>query len=373
MRKVVLFTVALLFAAQFLSDSSSFISKAQSTLSEPSWAAPNVTFLYGWLLFEYFPTNQLNSTISHMEQHFQLSMYNCTPTLFVDSLLNFTVISTNSQQAEIQLTLGYIDLNITWGMSVTWNYTWSDHKWWSEGYSFDYLPIYVPPVQLSGSLLIPFGCYQAYKVVSVDNVTGRTVHDYYQKDTGVLLLRISYLIDQSGVDLIVFWLISTDVTFQETSSVNVDGQAFTILVQSNSNVLNMTIDKEQKKISFTVEGFTGTEGICNVTIPKELLNAAPNEWMVLVDNQPPTILIITWNSTHTFIYFTYTHSAHTVEITGTQVIPEFPSTLTALAIFMLTTLIATIFKNKKKTHFLNFSTFNLMHSFSHRLLNIQCE
>jgi len=72
-------------------------------------------------------------------------------------------------------------------------------------------------------------------------------------------------------------------------------------------------------------------------IPKELLwceNIA--EWTVKVNGNAITYQAVE-TLTHTSLYFTYQHSVKTVEITATNVIPEFPpSTLMLLLLTLVT-------------------------------------
>ena len=111
----------------------------------------------------------------------------------------------------------------------------------------------------------------------------------------------------------------------------------------------MAFCKDEKKINFTVQGETGTIGYCNITIPCDLLGGPYtvifDNSMILKDYNAPT------NGTHAFIYITYNHSSHTIEIIGTTVIPEYPSP-TIPPIFMLISLIATILlkRNRKPKH-----------------------
>ncbi|MEM2994396.1 MAG: NEW3 domain-containing protein [Candidatus Bathyarchaeia archaeon] len=135
---------------------------------------------------------------------------------------------------------------------------------------------------------------------------------------------------------------------QTTHIINIDNYSFAVAFKSNSMISNVALNKDQKKLTFNVEGPTGTEGICNVTIPKELLNANPTEWNVLIDGTNPKSLTITWNQTHTFICFTYTHSTHLVEIGGTEVVSEFNSIISVLAFTALTTVTITVKKRKIK-------------------------
>ena len=92
-----------------------------------------------------------------------------------------------------------------------------------------------------------------------------------------------------------------------------------------------------------IDSETGTTGFCRVTIPKDLLNTEGN-WIVLVDS---SIVIPTVNedSNSSYIYFTYSHSTKTVELIGTDAIPEFPSWM-ILPLIMIVTLFAVVFRKK---------------------------
>ncbi|MGD2066849.1 MAG: hypothetical protein PVI43_06750, partial [Candidatus Bathyarchaeota archaeon] len=78
-------------------------------------------------------------------------------------------------------------------------------------------------------------------------------------------------------------------------------------------------------------------------VPKDLL-LAEDHWAVLVDGESvtPTVNEDTINS---YIYFTYTHSTKTVEIIGTEAIPEFPS-WTLLPLLLAATFLAITYKKK---------------------------
>ena len=163
------------------------------------------------------------------------------------------------------------------------------------------------------------------------------------------------ILNQSRVVMDHFETPWFEYTANYNYQINVGSLNFTAVVDSNSTILNFNFNKEEKKISFMIEGELGTTGYCNITIPIELLGGP---YTVTFDNE--TILenydALT-NGTHAFIYMTYNHSTHTIEIIGTTVIPEYPST-TVLPLFMLTTLIATILLKRKRkpklNKFLNF-------------------
>jgi len=125
-----------------------------------------------------------------------------------------------------------------------------------------------------------------------------------------------------------------------------EGVNYPIIVSSsNSTIADFNFYQSLKQISFKVSGETGTSGYCNVTIPKNLLKGEP--WTVRLNGTDWTFTA-TQNETHSFLYFTYTHSStYEVTIQGTWAIPEFPST-TILLTFVLNTLTAIILLRKKR-------------------------
>jgi hypothetical protein len=98
-----------------------------------------------------------------------------------------------------------------------------------------------------------------------------------------------------------------------------DGYNFRVTTESNSTISNFKFIQAEKKILFNVTGPLGTTGFCNVTIPKPLLQG---DFNVMLDGGNITDFIVQDNATHTSLYLTYGHSVHSIEITGTIVIPE---------------------------------------------------
>jgi len=123
----------------------------------------------------------------------------------------------------------------------------------------------------------------------------------------------------------------------------VEGSTFHVTAESNSTTSNFQFIKEGKKLLFNVAGSTGTYGFCNITIPNQLLGGP---FTVTFDEQPLSEVLSLDNGTHTWLYFTYPQSGHAIEITGTTVIPEFPSLLPLLLMAM--TLITFIVRKKLK-------------------------
>ena len=142
----------------------------------------------------------------------------------------------------------------------------------------------------------------------------------------------------------------------------------TYLVRTCSNAIVSDFDFSQlidyKNISFSLTAQPGeitVVGWVNVTIPKALLDAPADRWVARVDGDyrhvttPGNAPIVSWNETHTFVYFNCSVNAQfarTADITGTIVIPEFPADM-LLLLFMIATLVVVTLRKinqpKKKT------------------------
>lgn len=124
----------------------------------------------------------------------------------------------------------------------------------------------------------------------------------------------------------------------------VNGLSFQVSTVSNSTISSLEFDKDQKEISFNVTETSGTKGFCNVTIPIILLGG---NFTVKIDGLivTPDPIVVS-NATHSFVYFTYTHSSHMIQILGTTAIPEF-STSTTLAMLLGIILVAAALMKRK--------------------------
>lgn len=112
---------------------------------------------------------------------------------------------------------------------------------------------------------------------------------------------------------------------------------FTLTAITNSTITNFTFDPAQKEIKFNITGLSATSGYCNISIPKTFMWCnLLSQWSVTVDGLPPNKLEVSENATHSFIYFTYTHSTHEVIITATNLIPEYPTMFLSLIMFLFT-------------------------------------
>lgn len=93
---------------------------------------------------------------------------------------------------------------------------------------------------------------------------------------------------------------------------SVDGNVVTIL--SNSTIAEFRFIQSQAEIGFNATGASGTLSFCNVTVPKQLLNASyPRIWTVAIDGIYFSHAV-TENITHTSVHFAFAHSTRQVKI-----------------------------------------------------------
>jgi len=96
-------------------------------------------------------------------------------------------------------------------------------------------------------------------------------------------------------------------------NVEIAQQSFGIAIETNStDVSNFVFNKSAKTISFEVSGPDLTIGYCNLTIPKKLMTPP----FVISINDQQIEFNITENSMFYFVYFTYSHSSKTIQITS---------------------------------------------------------
>ena len=130
------------------------------------------------------------------------------------------------------------------------------------------------------------------------------------------------------------------------------GGTYPIPVSQNYILNYFAFNVSSKQITFNVTGPADTLGFCNVTIPRNLLNAtALSDWVVVLDGKTLTSeeFNITQNDDYVFVYLNYTHSEHQISIIGTVVLAEFQPDILPL-VLAISTLIAAIvtFKQRRK-------------------------
>jgi uncharacterized protein YdeI (BOF family) len=147
--------------------------------------------------------------------------------------------------------------------------------------------------------------------------------------------------------------IETSAKFEVVSpvafAVKAEGREFDVNVASNSSsVTDFAFAQAEKKVSFKVEGETGTKGVAQVTLPKELL---AGQLMVSIDGRAVAedsndVIVTSDTATEMTLEINYPHSEHTIEITGTSVVPEFPVSILVMAISLGSILVLAVAKNR---------------------------
>ena len=121
-----------------------------------------------------------------------------------------------------------------------------------------------------------------------------------------------------------------------------ENSTYTVQIITNSTPAEFMFNQSGNMISFNITGLDYSQGFCNITIPLDLLSGTFN---VILDTTPATYSL-TQNSTHSSIYFEYSHSTHEVQIIATVVILEFSNIIVMMSIlFVLTVLMMSIMQN----------------------------
>jgi hypothetical protein len=134
----------------------------------------------------------------------------------------------------------------------------------------------------------------------------------------------------------------------EAIVVKAEGRSFDVNIASNSNIDNFEFKQNQKRMTFTVEGESGTQGVTKITIPKAMLSG---EISVMIDGKitsPDDAIISSDTEAETTLEINYHHSVHTIDITGTNVVPEFPESL--IIVMVVGSAAAAVFSRMRISH-----------------------
>jgi hypothetical protein len=167
---------------------------------------------------------------------------------------------------------------------------------------------------------------------------------FYQNETGNDGIGdMTHTIDANNTD---HYPLMAPISFFNAGTWN--DMTYYVHIVSNSTISDFYFNPgEGAFLRFNVTGEEGIEGFCRVTIPKDLL-WVEDGWTIFVGEESVNYTIIP-DENYTYLYFTYNQTTKTIEIQGTHVISEFPSTM-ILLVLMLTTLIAiTLLKKKRRT------------------------
>lgn len=131
-------------------------------------------------------------------------------------------------------------------------------------------------------------------------------------------------------------------------TITAENEDFIVNIATNSEVDNIELDQEEKKLSFVVEGEDTTAGFAEVTVPKRLLSG---EMTIMIDENvvgENDVIIKSNSEIETVLEINYHHSIHQIEVFGTNVIPEFPLAAVIIAITMASVVALSLTARKAK-------------------------
>jgi hypothetical protein len=165
---------------------------------------------------------------------------------------------------------------------------------------------------------------------------------YWEKSTGLV---VKYTISGSEIDedgtIRHLNFHFQRIGLQQEFHPLIDSADYPVIVESNSAIIGFEFNQKQKKLILEVSGTSGTGGFCDVAVPSNLLWGT---FSLSMDDYPLTEgneYTQTSNETHYIFHINYIHSTHTIEIVGSDAIPEFPAFM-ILPIFMAITFIAVV-------------------------------
>lgn len=110
----------------------------------------------------------------------------------------------------------------------------------------------------------------------------------------------------------------------------VEGDTIEVALNSSSTVSEFELDEENKRVTFKVDGETGTTGRTEISVGRIL----EGPYTVTIDGESASDFEVIQGgmSGETIVKISYTHSTRDVAIAGTNVVPEFPfSTIGVIA------------------------------------------
>jgi len=205
-----------------------------------------------------------------------------------------------------------------------------------------------PAVNETVSLQSSNGHIEANHLSYIYSNENQTVSEdyYWEKSTG-LMLKWS----MSGSEVVDGLRETLTIHFQRVGLRNVfypfiDDNEYGVMIDSTSTILGFEFNQTEKNLIMNVTGLSGTSGFCTVLVPEGLLYGTFNLSMDGYDLVEDDDYSITHEDGYYKFDITYIHSTHTIEIEGTQVVPEFPAWLT-LPLFMAATMIAALLYKKR--------------------------
>jgi len=150
-----------------------------------------------------------------------------------------------------------------------------------------------------------------------------------------------------------FWLVKTDgcmplsdlVAYEFDFTYGYD--MYVVVMETNSTIGDFDFGIGQNQMSFSVTGPNGTTGFSRIIIPEKLVDGDFPVYLGDVLLVEGADYFRMYNGTHTTFEITYSHSTHTIEITGTNVVPEYTSLLLPMLLLAGTVF---VIANKKRLH-----------------------
>ena len=275
--------------------------------AKPYWASPGVKLTYSVFRLNVLTTN-IDDVVMEIEKNF-------TYYASLEPAYTIEILDTDESTATIR----YVRLDTN--ESRVFNYSWATgvallSSSGSPRSQEFYWNMYIPPdiLSLSDYPLVTLGNYQVRMVGCVWDTPRKTyIRNYYHKDLGVMIFSVSaWLLENKTYHIYITALVSANIAFPRvyTGEVVVEGNRFIVEAVSNSTISELSYNVNE--ISFNVSGDPGSLGFCNVSIPKYLVK--PGYTIKVYFDGNPINYKLSENSTNYFIYFTYKHSTHRVNI-----------------------------------------------------------
>ena len=168
----------------------------------------------------------------------------------------------------------------------------------------------------------------------------QTVDCYWVRATGMITEISGYRLSQPDVGNTT-WM-KTEVVRANISEFPVThgDETYDIPCSSNSEISAFEFDPVDNAIRLIVTGPNGTDGFYKICISHDLMEPPHN---VTIDDGQTEVLSYNEYSYDgvTYIYFTYQHSTHEIEI-----IPEFPTWTSILLLLIVLTVATATYKRK---------------------------
>jgi hypothetical protein len=147
--------------------------------------------------------------------------------------------------------------------------------------------------------------------------TGEFGSDVAAFDNALTTLKVNSATDIEGGS-------STNVQLLASNQlVMLGGESLEVEVRSSSTISDFKLDEPSKTLSLKADGQTGTQGRTEIAIGKLLTEP----YTVKIDGEATTDFEVNGAGADAMMTVSYTHSVHTIEVTGASVVPEFPVAL----------------------------------------------